>query len=63
MKRIFLFAATIGISIGFYYLYQKQLGAIPFFLISILLFSLAYSQLSQKTNDSAKNEKDKGRKI
>ncbi|MEH7125562.1 hypothetical protein V7122_10390 [Bacillus sp. JJ1532] len=58
MKRIFVFAAIMGICIGFYYLYQKQLGAIPFFLISIFFFSLAYSQLSQKTKDSAKNEKD-----
>lgn len=63
MKRITIFTAIIGIIIGFYYLYQRQLGAIAFFLTSIYFFSLALSQLSKKTKNPVKNEKDKGRKI
>ncbi|MBS4190059.1 hypothetical protein KHA94_07560 [Bacillus sp. FJAT-49705] len=62
MKRIFMFAAIMGIVIGTYFLYQKQLGAIAFFLLSIYFFSLAYSQLSKKTHDGDE-EKENGRKI
>ncbi|MBY0123276.1 hypothetical protein [Bacillus sp. S/N-304-OC-R1] len=63
MKNIFMLIVIIGTLVGFYYLYQMQLGAIPFFLISIYSFTRAYSQLSRKIKNTDKNEKDNGRKI
>ncbi|MBU8881020.1 hypothetical protein BGM26_19040 [Bacillus sp. FJAT-29790] len=57
MRRFFLFAAIMGIMTGMYYLYQKQLGAIPFLLLSIYFFVLAYSQLLKKTNQNDREEK------
>ncbi|QED49752.1 hypothetical protein [Cytobacillus dafuensis] len=62
MKQLFMFAAIMGIVIGTYILYQKQLGAIAFFLLSFYFFSLAYSQLSEKTHDD-NEEKENGREI
>ncbi|MDZ5471781.1 hypothetical protein SM124_08475 [Bacillus sp. 31A1R] len=53
MKQIFLFAAIVGAVASLYYLYQWQLGAIPFFLLAIFFFSLAMMQLKRhaKKND------------
>ncbi|KOP71795.1 hypothetical protein ACFFHH_14120 [Cytobacillus solani] len=59
MKRIFVFIGLLGVCIGTVYLYQRQLGAIPFLLISIYFFILAYKQLSKKTNHSDDEEKEK----
>ncbi|MFE8701881.1 hypothetical protein ACFYKX_14870 [Cytobacillus sp. FJAT-54145] len=61
MKQIFIFAGIVGF-IGFmYFLYQHQLGAIPFFLLSIFFFALARGQLSkhrgQDKKDHQKNKK------
>lgn len=58
MKQIFLFAAIIGAIASLYYLYQRQLGAIPFFLLAIFFFALAMSQLSKKAEKGAKEEDD-----
>ncbi|KAB2333193.1 hypothetical protein F7731_16685 [Cytobacillus depressus] len=63
MRWILIVTATIAIVVGFFYLYQRQLGAIAFFLTSIYFFSLAYSLLSKKAKNSIKNEKEKERKI
>ncbi|WP_075983213.1 hypothetical protein [Bacillus massilinigeriensis] len=44
MKRLFLFAAFVGLIIATYYLYQRQLGAIGFLILSVFFFSLAWNQ-------------------
>lgn len=63
MKNIFMFIVIIGTLVGFYYLYQRQLGAIPFFIISIYFFTRAHNQLTRKIKNTPKNQKDNGRKI
>lgn len=57
VKRIFIFAAIMAIVTGAYYLYQKQLGAIVFLLLSFYFFKKAYSQLSKKTENDTVEEK------
>ncbi len=59
MKSFFTIAAVIGAAAGMYYLYQHQLGAISFFLLSVFFFSLAYSQL--KDTPEQKEDADKER--
>ncbi|WP_200870016.1 hypothetical protein [Cytobacillus firmus] len=44
MKKILLYAATLGAAAGVYFLYGKQLGAIAFFLLSIYFTWLAYKK-------------------
>lgn len=57
VKRIFIFAVIVAIVVGGYYLYQKQLGAIVFLLLSIYYFKKAYSQLFKKTKKYNVEEK------
>jgi hypothetical protein len=38
-----------------YYLYQRQLGAISFFIISIFFFYLAYHQLTKAKKEQQDN--------
>ena len=47
-----------------YYLYQRQLGAISFFILSIVFFFLAYAQLKKRKragSTKADNESEKRR--
>lgn len=60
VKRIFIFAAIMAVVTGTYYLYQKQLGAIAFFLISLYFFKQAYNQLSKNTKQDNTEEKGNG---
>ncbi|WP_246141113.1 hypothetical protein [Bacillus marasmi] len=63
MKQVMYVILAIVVAIGTYYLYSKQLGAIPFFAISLFLFYIAYRQLRKSkgsqgsTDDSLKYEK------
>jgi uncharacterized membrane protein YbaN (DUF454 family) len=57
VKRLLTFVGLIGIVIAIIYLYQKQLGAIPFLLLSIYFFTLAYKQLSKKPKQTDEEEK------
>ncbi len=45
---------------GTYYLYQRQLGAIAFLLLSIYFFIQAYIQLSKKTEENVGEKKGNG---
>ncbi|MFE8698037.1 hypothetical protein ACFYKT_16975 [Cytobacillus sp. FJAT-53684] len=58
MKRLLTFIGLLGIIIGSIYLYQKQLGAIPFLLLSIYFFAQAFKQLSNKPKQSDEVEKE-----
>ncbi|MBP2242524.1 uncharacterized membrane protein YbaN (DUF454 family) [Cytobacillus eiseniae] len=58
MKRILIFVGMIVVMIGTFYLYQKQLGAIPFLLLSIYFFILAYKQLSKSADERIEEEKE-----
>ncbi|WP_409971024.1 hypothetical protein [Bacillus sp. Bva_UNVM-123] len=60
MRRIFIIASVIAVMIGTYYLYQRQLGAIPFLLLSIYFFIQAYNQLSKKNKENVGDEKGNG---
>lgn len=45
-----------------YYLYQRQLGAISFFILSIVFFFLAYAQLKKRKRTGSRkvdNESEK----
>lgn len=56
MRSFFLIASFIGAGGALYYLYQRQLGAISFFLLSIFFFSLAFNQLSKQTDEMERDE-------
>ncbi|WP_246017769.1 hypothetical protein [Mesobacillus subterraneus] len=43
-----LTAVAVMAAAALYYLYQRQLGAVSFFILSIVFFSLAYLQLSKR---------------
>jgi membrane protein implicated in regulation of membrane protease activity len=45
---VLLFAGAVTLAGALYYLYQRQLGAISFFILSIFFFYLAYAQLSKR---------------
>ena len=47
LKHFLMIVATLGAIAGMYYLYQRQLGAISFFILSTFFFYLAYHQLSK----------------
>ncbi|PLR76824.1 hypothetical protein CU633_13835 [Bacillus sp. V3-13] len=55
MRQFFLIASFIGALAALYYLYQRQLGAISFFLLSIFFFSLAVNQLSRQPDQKKDN--------
>ncbi|EIJ80280.1 hypothetical protein PB1_07962 [Bacillus methanolicus PB1] len=52
MKSFFFIASIIGALGTLYYLYQRQLGAISFFILSIFFFSLAFNQLSKRPDET-----------
>ncbi|WP_245917554.1 MULTISPECIES: hypothetical protein [Bacillus] len=66
MRQFFLIASFVGALAALYYLYQRQLGAISFFLLSIFFFSLAVNQLSrqpdQKQGNRERSESDSEKK-
>ncbi|CAM3836558.1 hypothetical protein [Mesobacillus zeae] len=47
MRTVFNMAGTAGALSALYYLYQRQLGAISFFILSIYFFYLARKMLSK----------------
>jgi len=51
LLRIIIIAATAYL---FYYLYQQQLGSIPFLLISIFLFYISYKMYQGAAKDQKK---------
>ncbi|MDE3840346.1 hypothetical protein C0966_13475 [Bacillus methanolicus] len=52
MKSFFFIISIIGALGALYYLYQRQLGAISFFILSIFFFSLAFNQLSKRPDET-----------
>ncbi|PLR79773.1 hypothetical protein CVD25_16415 [Bacillus canaveralius] len=66
LRQFFLIASFVGALAALYYLYQRQLGAISFFLLSIFFFSLAVNQLSrqpdQKQGNRERSESDSEKK-
>ncbi|UII55772.1 hypothetical protein LS684_19445 [Cytobacillus spongiae] len=59
MRRIFFLASIVGGVGAVVYLYQRQLGAVPFFLLSIFFFALAVKQLSNRSEgEMPEKEKD-----
>ncbi|WP_449620169.1 hypothetical protein [Robertmurraya sp. Marseille-Q9965] len=48
-RRIVLFLILIGILVTLFFLYQRQLGAISFYLLAIFFFTLAANQLWEPT--------------
>jgi hypothetical protein len=52
LKSFFFIASFIGAVGALYYLYQRQLGAISFFILSIFFFSLAFNQLSKRQDET-----------
>ncbi|WP_174734757.1 hypothetical protein [Mesobacillus harenae] len=59
MKNILTYIIVIGIAAGLYYLYQRQLGAISFFILSVFFFALARHQLSKRTTPDDENGSEK----
>jgi uncharacterized membrane protein YfcA len=49
VKSVLFTAGAFVAAAVMYYLYQRQLGAIPFFILSIAFFLLAYGQLKKRT--------------
>ncbi|MBT2688664.1 hypothetical protein J7I93_10745 [Bacillus sp. ISL-47] len=58
MKKLFLYAALVGASAGVYFLYERQLGAIAFFLLSFYFTWLAYKQMDQPLKGRKRNRVD-----
>lgn len=56
MRLFFSIAGTTGALAILYYLYELQLGAISFFILSIFFFCLACAQFAKKDI----NEDEKG---
>lgn len=58
MRKIFMIAALVGVFAFIYFLYQRQLGSIGFFVLSIYFFSLAVNQMKSKPTEENKKGKD-----
>lgn len=59
MRSVLLTAGAVLAAAAMYYLYQLQLGAVPFFILSIVFFFMAYAQLKKrKRTDSGKEDKE-----
>lgn len=52
LKSFFLFALFFGAASALYYLYERQLGAISFFILSVFFFKIAFNQLSNRPNET-----------
>jgi hypothetical protein len=48
VRSVLLTAGAVMAAAAMYYLYQRQLGAISFFILSILFFFLAFAQLKKR---------------
>ncbi|WP_442596958.1 hypothetical protein [Neobacillus sp. D3-1R] len=48
MRQIIYFAAAIALGWGMFYLYQRQLGAISFLILSILFFIIGFRMLRNR---------------
>ncbi|MDQ0154335.1 hypothetical protein [Robertmurraya andreesenii] len=57
-RRVLTLVTIVLLAAGMYYLYQKQLGAISFFLLSIFFFSIAYNQLSSSSMKKLKKRQN-----
>jgi membrane protein implicated in regulation of membrane protease activity len=53
LKKVFVTACAAAAGVVLYYLYQRQLGAVSFFLLSIFFFVLAMTQLSKRKKNQA----------
>lgn len=60
LRLVLLTAGAATAAAATYYLYQRQLGAIPFFLLSIFFFYLAYTQLSKKKKNQRTRHQEVG---
>ncbi|GLB59093.1 hypothetical protein [Cytobacillus sp. NCCP-133] len=58
MKKILLYAALVGAIAGVYFLYERQLGAIPFFFLSFYFTWLAYKQMDRPMKSRARKRAD-----
>lgn len=47
LRQLYLTAGAMAAVAALYYLYQRQLGAISFFILSIFFFFLAFALLSK----------------
>jgi membrane protein implicated in regulation of membrane protease activity len=59
---VLLTAGAVMAAAAMYYLYQRQLGAISFFILSIVFFFLAFSQLKKRKRTGSRkgdNESEK----
>jgi energy-converting hydrogenase Eha subunit C len=59
---VLLTAGAVMAVAAMYYLYQRQLGAISFFILSIVFFFLAFSQLKKRKRTGSRkadNESEK----
>jgi membrane protein implicated in regulation of membrane protease activity len=59
---VLLTAGAVMAVAAMYYLYQRQLGAISFFILSIVFFFLAYAQLKKRKRTGSRkvdNESEK----
>lgn len=62
MKKTYLIFVLVLIIFAwpFYYLYQRQLGAIPFLLIAIFFFYVTFKEMKRfKKQDQKPKEKEK----
>ncbi|MBT2683249.1 hypothetical protein [Bacillus sp. ISL-37] len=62
MRSVLLTAGAVMAVAAMYYLYQRQLGAISFFILSIVFFFLAFSQLKKRKRTGSRkadNESEK----
>ncbi|HAQ07629.1 MAG TPA: hypothetical protein DCR24_08970 [Bacillus bacterium] len=59
MRQFYLTAVAVASIAALYYLYQRQLGAISFFILSIFFFFLAFALLS-KSKKKERSDKDEG---
>lgn len=57
LKRILFFLIWVGVIAITIFLYKKQLGAIPFFLLSIYFFIQAKKELINKPNQKVMKER------
>jgi membrane protein implicated in regulation of membrane protease activity len=61
---VLLTAGAVMAAAAMYYLYQRQLGAISFFILSIVFFFLAFAQLKKRKRTGSRkadNESEKSR--
>ncbi|WP_079506252.1 hypothetical protein [Mesobacillus jeotgali] len=62
MRSVLFTAGALMAAAAMYYLYQRQLGAISFFILSIVFFFLAYGQLKKRKQPGVSKAESKSEK-